>query len=204
VGERGAGGTDGSYLALPLDAVLSAFADAGPAPGGGSAAVIAVAIAAALCTMAARLSLGDMPGAEAIAEEAQSIREHLAPLCDEDPRSYLAVIAARRAPPTPDPADRTRRINAALSEAAQVPMAVLEAGARLAQLAARLAEEGKPNLRGDAVVAAVLAGAGAEGAAALVRVNLAELPGDDRLARARSLLDDTGTWVARARRSVPA
>ncbi len=80
-------------------------------------------------------------------------------------------------------------------------MAVLGAGARLAQLAARLAEEGNPNLRGDAVVAAVLAGAGAEGAAALVRINLAELPGDGRLALARSLLDDAGTWVARARRS---
>ena len=44
-------------------------------------------------------------------------------------------------------------------------MATVEAGARLAHLAARLAEEGNPNLRGDALVAAVLAGAGAEAAA---------------------------------------
>ncbi len=52
----GEGGTMASYLAMSLDDVLSAFAEAGPAPGGGSAAVIAVALAAALCTMAARLS----------------------------------------------------------------------------------------------------------------------------------------------------
>ena len=80
--EHGAGGTVPSFLALPLDDVLSAFAEAGPAPGGGSAAVITVALAAALCTMAARLSLGAMAGAQAIAAETQSIRDELAPLCD--------------------------------------------------------------------------------------------------------------------------
>ena len=146
--DRGEDGTVPSYLGMPLDDVLSAFAEAGPAPGGGSAAVIAVALAAALCTMAARLSPGRLAAAEAIAAETQSIRDHLAPLCDDDPQTYLRVIAAHRSPPTPDPDDRTHRISAALSEAAEVPMAVLEAGARLARLAAQLAEDGNPNLRG--------------------------------------------------------
>jgi formiminotetrahydrofolate cyclodeaminase len=152
--------------------------------------------------MTARLSR-ELAGANAIAAETQSLRDDLALLCDQDPRTYLGVIAARRSPPTPDPADRTNRITAALSEAAAVPMTVLEAGARLARLAAELAEEGNPNLRGDAVVAAVLAGAGAEAAAALVRINLAGRPGDDRLVLARTLLDETGAWVERARRTVP-
>jgi len=203
VGKGGENGGAPSYLAMPLDGVLAAFADAGPAPGGGSAAVIAVALAAALCTMTARLS-PDLAGADAMAAETQSIRDDLAPLCDEDPRTYLRVIAAHRSPPTPDPAARTNRITAALSEAAAMPMAVIEAGARLARLAAQLAEEGNPNLRGDAVAAAVLAGAGVEAAAALVRINLAGRPGDDRLVQARTLLDETGAWVERARRTVPA
>ena len=202
--DRGEDGTVPSYLGLPLDDVLSAFAEAGPAPGGGSAAVIAVALAAALCTMAARLSQGRLASAESIAAETESIREDLAPLCDDDPQTYLRVIAAHRSPPTVDPADRAHRIDDALSEAAEAPMAVLEAGARLTRLASQLAEEGNPNLRGDAVVAAVLAGAGAEAAAALVRINLAQRPGDDRLARAGSLLVEARTWAERARRTVPA
>ena len=107
VDERGAGGTIPSFLALPLDDVLSAFAEAGPAPGGGSAAVIAVALAAALCTMAARLSLGHMADAEAVAAETQSIRDDLAPLVDEDPRRYLEVLARRAGRPPPlTPRDR--------------------------------------------------------------------------------------------------
>ena len=53
------------------------------------------------------------------------------------------------------------------------------------------------------MVAALLAGAGAEAAAALVRVNLAELPDDDRRARARSLLEEAGTGIDRARDRFP-
>jgi len=202
VSPDGEGGTMASYLAMSLDDVLSAFAEAGPAPGGGSAAVIAVALAAALCTMAARLSRREMPAAEAIAVESESIRADLAPRCDDAPQTYLRVIAAHRSPPTPDPADRIRRVNTALSESVEVPMAVVEAGARLARLAAQLAQDGNPMLRGDAVVAAVLAGAGAEAADTLVRINLAGMPGDDRLVRAGSLLDDARTWVERARTTV--
>ncbi len=134
--------------------------------------------------------------------ESESIRADLAPRCDDDPQTYLRVIAAHRSPPTPDPADRIRRVNTALSESVEVPMAVVEAGARLARLAAQLAQDGNPMLRGDAVVAAVLAGAGAEAADTLVRINLAGMPGDDRLVRAGSLLDDARTWVERARTTV--
>ena len=201
--ERGAGQSLPSYLVMPLDEVLAAFSDAGAAPGGGSAAVIAVALAAALCTMSARLSLRHLPAAEEIAAQAQSIREALAPLCDEDPQTYLRVLAANRSPAAPDPVDRTRRIAAALSDAAEVPLAVLRAGARLAPLAARLAHEGNPSVRGDAVVAAVLAGAGAEAAGVLVRINLAGVPEDDRYAVVQSLVEEAATWVERARRSVP-
>ncbi len=92
---------------------------------------------------------------------------------------------------------------AALSDAAEVPLAVLRAGARLASLAARLAQGGNPRLRGDAVVAAVLAGAGAEAAGVLVRINLADVPDDDRHAEVKSLVEVAATWVERARRSVP-
>ncbi len=53
----------------------------------------------------------------------------------------------------------------ALSGAAAVPMQVVEVAAQVAQVAAYLAREGNPNLRGDAITAAALAEAGARAAA---------------------------------------
>jgi formiminotetrahydrofolate cyclodeaminase len=187
---------------MPLDGLLEAFSDAGPAPGGGSAAVITVALSAALCVMAARLSTRQMPEAPDMAAEALRIRDDLAPLCDADSETYLRVIAENRRAEDGDPAARKRRVAAALSEASDVPMAVVTAGARLAHLAGRLAEEGNPNLRGDAAAAAVLAAAGAEAAGALVRINLAELPEDERHLLVSDLLGEATAWVERARRAV--
>jgi methenyltetrahydrofolate cyclohydrolase len=193
-------GPGASYRSMPLDQLLEAFADATPAPGGGGGAVLAVALSASLCVMAARLSTRHESGASDVARQALAIRDDMAPLCDEDAHTYLDVIAASRAT-AEDPADRRRRLHRALSAASDVPMATVAAAAQVARLAAGLAEEGNPTVRGDAAVAALLAGAGAEAAAVLVRINLAGHPDDDRPARARSLLDETTGWVDRARRA---
>jgi len=67
-------------------------------------------------------------------------------------------------------------------------MQIAEIGARIAALATRLAAHGHPNLHGDAVVAALLAGAGTRSACALVRINLAGAGSDERLARVTHLL----------------
>ena len=55
-----------------------------------------------------------------------------------------------------------------------------EIAAQVAEMAARLAAAGNPNLRGDSVSAAVLAEASARSAACLVDINVAlgDLPGD--------------------------
>jgi formiminotetrahydrofolate cyclodeaminase len=75
----------------------------------------------------------------------------------------------------------------ALSQASMVPMEVAEIGSEVAAVAAAVAAGGNPNVRGDAVTAALLAAAGARAAAALVRINLAGAEGDDRPARAEHL-----------------
>ncbi|MGD0380719.1 MAG: cyclodeaminase/cyclohydrolase family protein [Acidimicrobiales bacterium] len=199
--EPGTGGAGGGFSSMPLDDLLEAFSSADPAPGGGGAAVIAVALSASLCAMAARLSARHMPGAQEIITVALSLRDGLAPLCEQDAEAYSRVIAAHRLPGGPDPDERRRRVVEALSHANAVPLATMKAAAALAPLAARLAEEGNPNLRGDAVVAAVLAGAGAEACAALVRTNLVDLPQDDRHVEVRSLLKETLVSVERARRA---
>jgi len=186
---------------MTLDDLLAAFSDSSPAPGGGGAAVVIVALSASLCAMAARLSTRQVDTSSEMVTEALSIRDEMAPLADRDAESYRAVVALQRSPVGPDPAERQRAVIGALSKASDVPMATVRAGARVARLAAELAEAGNPNLRGDAVVAAMLAGAGVEAAGSLVTINLAELPYDDRHLAVRSLVEETLGSVDRARRA---
>jgi formiminotetrahydrofolate cyclodeaminase len=78
---------------------------------------------------------------------------------------------------------------------------VAVAGSEVAGIAARLAEEGNPNLRGDALAAVLLAGAGVRAASALVGINLSSADvDDDRLRKANSLVDTTAATVLRATR----
>ncbi len=191
--------TTPEYLDLTLKEFLARVASGEPAPGGGSVAAVAVALAAGLSGMAARLSAEQMTGAAELADRADALRARVAPLARADAEAYGRVLAASRLPREPDPESRRQRIRKALSGAADVPLAVAEAGDETAGLAARLVEEGNPNLEGDATVAVFLAGAGARAAAALAEINLSAADADDdRSRRARELADRAAATVRRA------
>ena len=175
-----------SYLDMPVGRFLEELSADRPDPGGGSAAALAVALAAGLCAMAARLSAGRLARAAELAAEARRLQARVAPLAQADAAGYQAVMEARRlAPGTPGRADK---IAAALSAASAVPIQIVETGVEVAGLAARLAEEGNANLRGDAETAALLAAAGARAAGGLVAINLAGADADDRSAQVARLL----------------
>ncbi len=154
-----------------------------PAPGGGSAAAWTAAIAGALVQMAAAFAQS-RPGADgdrlsAVAARAAELRTGELELAEQDERSYAPVLAALRLEAS-DPA-RAGRLAAALSGAAEVPLAVAQGAAELAELAAALARDGSPHLVGDATAAALLAEAATRGALRLVELNLAQAPQDGRL-----------------------
>ncbi len=133
--------------------------------------------------MTARLSYDHLADATELVERAERLRQRVTPLAQEDATAYGRVLDALRAPR--DHEERQRRIRMALSEAADVPLTVAEVGAMVAEVAARLVREGNPNLRGDAIVAALLAEAGVRAAAALVEINVSVGGADDgRLSRA--------------------
>jgi methenyltetrahydrofolate cyclohydrolase len=181
------------YLDLPLRTFLGLLADGRPAPAGGAAAALGIALAASLCAMTARVSGRQLPEAAELAAEAERLADLVAPLAQADAEAYGAVIAARRRPAGPPPESGRAPgppadLAAALSDAADVPMQIAEIGARIAALATRLAVHGHPNLHGDAVVAALLADAGTRSACALVRINLSGAGSDERLARVTRLL----------------
>jgi formiminotetrahydrofolate cyclodeaminase len=155
-----------------LGDLLDSFAARTPAPGGGSAAGVVVALAAALCAMAARFSAGRLASAEEIAAAADGLRERALRLAADDSLAYAAVLAARRLPEAPDPAVRQEAVATAMARAVAVPLEVSEIGADVARLATQLAATGNPNLLGDARTAVLLAEAAAAAASTLVEINL--------------------------------
>jgi methenyltetrahydrofolate cyclohydrolase len=150
------------------------------APGGGAVAAVTVAAAAGLVAMSARYASGD--AVAGLAQRADAERTAALRLADADAAAYGDVLAALRAPTT-DP-DRASRVRTALERAAEVPLHIAQAGARIADLAAAVTAVGNPNLVGDTRAAALLAEAAARAAAELVRINveLGEL--DPAVARA--------------------
>jgi formiminotetrahydrofolate cyclodeaminase len=185
--------TTSEYLDLPLGEFLDLVASGNPAPGGGSVAAVAVALAAGLSGMAARLSAGQL--ADGLAERADAARLRVAPLARIDAESYERVLDAYR---EPDSETRRERVSDALSGATDVPLAVAEVGNEVAGIAARLVEEGNTNLVGDAITAVLLAEAGVRAAVTLAEINLSAANlDDDRLGRANELVDETASTARR-------
>lgn len=187
-----------AYLDLPVGRFLDALSATTPDPGGGSTAALAVTLAAGLCVMTAGLSGRRLADAERLAGQARLLRDRAAPLAQADAEAYRAVLAALRT------AQQPPQVAAALLAASAVPMEVAEIGAEVAAIAAAVAARGNPNVRGDAITAAVLAAAGARAAAALVRINLAGSGGaagpggDGRVARADRLAAEAADRAAEA------
>jgi glutamate formiminotransferase / formiminotetrahydrofolate cyclodeaminase len=145
-------------------------------PGGGSAAAASAAMAAGLAVMVASMSRGKKAYAQfepqlsgAIAR-LNFLREELKAAIDADAASYNAVMKAYKA--AKESADGTPLINAALREAASVPLGVAERAAEVAGIAANLRPLTNPMMSSDLTTAIALSGAAIKGALANVDINL--------------------------------
>ena len=185
-------------LSSPLADVLGHIASEVPTPAGGSAAAIAVALGAGLTAMCARNSRKGWPEARGATAQAEALRSRIEPLAQADAEAYESALAAFRLSETLEPEVRNATLGVALERAAAIPLAIAEVGADVADLAAKLAEHGNPNLRGDAVAGALLAEAGTRAAAHLVRINLGAVPDDVRVTRASMVAEAATQSVKRA------
>ncbi|WP_051580976.1 cyclodeaminase/cyclohydrolase family protein [Pseudonocardia acaciae] len=149
------------YGDVTVGEFLGELAARRPAPSGGAAAALTLAMAAGLTAMAARFSRSDELAA--LAGRADELRARALALADADAAAYAEVLAAGR--------DRTAR-GEAMRAATEVPLEMARHGAEVAKLAARLAAEGNQNLAGDARTAVLLAEAGVRAAAELVGINV--------------------------------
>lgn len=172
---------------------LDAVAARTPAPGGGSAAAVALAGAAALGAMVARSSARTLPDVDMLTARADTVRRRALELAAADEAVVGALYAGQagagahdRGTPAPgDPAPTTGDL---LLQAAGVPLEILETAVSLAPLLRRLRVEGNQRLAGDAQVALELVEAAARGAATLVRIDAQALAEPHR-ARMLSALD---------------
>ena len=162
-----------------LDGWIDELAGGAPVPGGGSAAALAGALAAALVAMVARLTIGRKAYASAeprmrqVLAEAEALRGQLRRLVDDDAAAYAKVSAAYKL--AKDDPRRRRAVDAALVGAAEVPLVVARGANRLIALAREVEAIGNRNASSDARVGAALARAALEGAVENVRVNVAAL-----------------------------
>jgi len=166
--------------AVTLNGFLEQIAAPTPTPGGGTVVAVTGAIASALATMVANLTLGRKKFADreaALAKlktEAESLRAALFGLARRDSEAFEAVLRARRSPQATaeEQATRERSVAEAELEAARVPLQTAQACLRVLELSGEAARIGNPAACTDAGVAGLLAEAGAKGALLNVEINL--------------------------------
>jgi formiminotetrahydrofolate cyclodeaminase len=162
---------------------VNALAADAPAPGGGSVAAYAGAMAAGLCAMVARLTAGKVKyrdawdAMDAVIAAADRLAERFLQLMEADTDAYNGVVAAFKLPKGDDEekAARSRAIQDATRRAAEVPLATLKAVSEVVPLAAVVVARGNPNCITDAGTAAHLLQTAAMAAGYNVRINLGGL-----------------------------
>lgn len=169
-----------SLLSLSTETLLDRFASDDPTPGGGSAAALAGALAAALVEMVAGLPK-TRTGAPEEREKLNDARAaaakagaRLRQLVDLDTDAYNAVTGAYRLPKATDEekAARSTAIATAMRQATDVPLETCERAADVLRAAAVALAHGNANASSDVRTAIALCRAALDGGAENVRVNV--------------------------------
>ncbi|ACA59535.1 cyclodeaminase/cyclohydrolase family protein [Candidatus Desulforudis audaxviator] len=194
------------YREWSLGEFLERAGSGDPTPGGGSAAAVAGALGAAMAAMVAELTLGRAryrdvePEVRALLKEAGGLRRELETLASEDSTAFARLLETYRMAQNTDQEQEERRmaIQAALSQAAEVPLEVARAGLETLRLAERLAAIGNEQALSDAGVAAYLAAASVRSALMNVLINARQIEERalvERLVRETKRLGDQAAEV---------
>ena len=168
---------------LPVQEFLDQLAAKQATPGGGSAAALMGAQAAALVSMVCRLTLGKPKYAaveaqiQALLDEAEALRFSLTAMIKADVDVFDALMQCYSLPKSTDAekAERNRQIQVVLRDATQVPLDCAQACAKAVSLSRSAAEHGSLAVISDAGVAAMSGYAALKSAALNVYINAAGL-----------------------------
>jgi glutamate formiminotransferase/formiminotetrahydrofolate cyclodeaminase len=176
-------------LRAGIEPFLEQLAAPKAVPGGGSASAAAAAMAAALAHMVAAMSRGKKAYTQYERELSDAIgglarmRDEFAAAIDADAAAYSAVMQAFKAAKAAEGDGAQAQIQSATQQAASVPLNVAERTRQLQVIVDQLRPITNPKMASDLAVAAALARAALEGAAANVEINLADLT-DEKFVRA--------------------
>jgi glutamate formiminotransferase/formiminotetrahydrofolate cyclodeaminase len=203
-----------SFADLTVGQFVERLSSAEPVPGGGAASALAAALGAGLVSMVAGLSMGrpKYSAYEATLVRADATGKELAAelltIADRDAAAYAGYSAALKLPRNTEQQMEARlaAIRAAARLASDAPWDCVRACRRLAEIAEALAGRSNVNASSDVLVAALLAEAGARGAAENVRINLPST-GDEEFSRTMSdqvdeALHDISALASRTREIV--
>lgn len=185
---------------------LDRLASKSSTPGGGAAAAMNTAVAAALISMVCNLTIGKPKYAEHeltmidVRSRAEELRREAVELAEADAVAFDAVMAAYGLPKTSDEekAHRKATIQAALSEAAAVPLRLAAVAADVIALAGRIVDGANVNVISDVAVAADSARAGLSSAIVNVEINRAALSSPQRKAELSAELSQYDNAVSTA------
>lgn len=154
---------------------VDAVAANSPTPGGGAVAALAGALASALTSMVGRLTVGKSRYAdvwnemEAAVLKSERLRAALTARIAEDSAAFDAVMLAYKLPK--DTPAREAALHAALTRAAETPLATARDAVEVMKLALEVAGKGNQNAISDAATSAWMAMAAIQSALWNVRVN---------------------------------
>jgi methenyltetrahydrofolate cyclohydrolase len=161
---------------------LGQLADRVPAPGGGAAAALQAALAAALLGMVARYTTGEKYAEHAgmigrIIEEADELQAIALRLAQADAEAFAAVAMAYKLPRSTDAerAERSGAIATALAGAAWPPAKLIGVAGLIVDLAEALVEIGNRNVISDLAAAAEAARAAVATSRVNIEINLAAI-----------------------------
>lgn len=159
---------------------LALLASDAPAPGGGGAAAMAGALAAALASMQANLTIGKKNFVEQQAEaellllQAENSRSKLVELAEDDAAVFSEFMRCYRLPKSNEEEQllRSQSICRAAKRAAEIPLEIARESLRVMRLALRMAQIGNPHVITDGAVSGLLARAALRGSIYNIMVNL--------------------------------
>lgn len=155
------------------------LASKAPTPGGGSAAAVMGAQAAALISMVCNLTIGKPKYAEvevemwALLEKSEALREQLTGMIKADVDVFERLMSTYGLPKDSEEEKlmRSAAIQAVLKEATQVPLACAQACAEVIVLSKIAVDKGNTGVISDAGVAAMAGYGGLKSAALNVYIN---------------------------------
>ncbi|MBV8688472.1 MAG: cyclodeaminase/cyclohydrolase family protein [Candidatus Eremiobacteraeota bacterium] len=162
-----------------LDEYLSVLASSSPVPGGGSAAMFVASMGAALLSMVSRITAQSAKSAEQkntaerLASDGDALREKFLAARSLDETAFQSVVTAQKLPKENEREREARSaaLQAALQQAADVPLRAAANSVTLLEHIDRAIEVANSGLRSDLGCASEFASAALAACAYMVRIN---------------------------------